>query len=83
MYNWIILDLPIETRKAVDAYVDKFGKGTDTDLVTRSMIQGAELDHTDVAMFNNIVFSAIKKGVRIDGHDLGNRIGKIPDGAKT
>jgi hypothetical protein len=80
MYNLTILNLPIETRKAVDAYVDKFGKGTDTDLITRSMMLGGE---TDVAMFNNIVFSAIKKGVRIDGYELENRIEKIPDGAKT
>jgi len=61
--------LPIEARKSFNAYVDKFGKGTDTDLITRSMILGGLNDNL-LDKFDNIVFSAIKKGVRIQNIEL-------------
>ena len=76
------LYLPIEARKSFNAYVDKFGKGTDTDLITRSMILGGLNDNL-LDKFDNIVFSAIKKGARLDNHELEVRLFNIPKGAKT
>ena len=61
--------LPIEARKSFNAYVDKFGKGTDVDLISKSMIS-AGLPDDMVDKFDNIVFSAIKKGVRIQNIEL-------------